>query len=94
MAEVEVTPTVERLRAGGESGAIKPDQARVLEEAYDLFAGLRLEHQVQQLERGAEPDDHLDPRDLNPLSRRYLRDAFREVRAVQKSLAARLTRGT
>ena len=53
----------------------------MLEEAYDLFAGLRLEHQVQQLERGAEPDDHLDPRDLNPLSRRYLRDAFREVPA-------------
>ena len=94
VAEVEVTPTVERLRAGGESGAIKPDQARVLEEAYDLFAGLRLEHQVQQLEREAEPDDHLDPRDLNPLSRRYLRDAFREVRAVQRSLAARLTRGS
>jgi CBS domain-containing protein len=93
-AEVEVTPTVERVRAGGESGAIEPNQARVLEEAYDLFVGLRLEHQVQQLERGAEPDDHLDPRDLNPLTRRYLRDAFREVRAVQRSLAGRLTWGT
>jgi len=94
VAEVEVTPTVERLRAGGESGAITPDQARVLEEAYDLFAGLRLEHQVHQLERGLEPDDHLDPRDLNPLTRRYLRDAFREVRAVQRSLAGSLTWGT
>jgi CBS domain-containing protein len=94
VAEAEVTPTVERLRAGGESGAIKPDQARVLEEAYNLFAGLRLEHQVHQLEKGAEPDDHLDPRDLNPLTRRYLRDAFREVRAVQRSLSGALAWGS
>ena len=64
--------------------------ARILEEAYELFSALRLEHQVTQLERGSEPDDRLDPQELDPLTRRYLRDAFREVGAVQRSLAGGL----
>jgi CBS domain-containing protein len=89
----EATSTVARLRAAGEAGAVAPEHARLLEEAHDLFAGLRLEHQVRQLEAGADPDDHLDPKDLNPLTRRYLRDAFREVAAVQKSLSGELTWG-
>jgi len=71
-------------------GALEPANARTLEEAYDLFTALRLEHQIQQLERGDEPDDHVDPKDLSELTRRYLRDAFREVAAVQKSLSSAL----
>ena len=62
----------------------------MLEEAYELFSALRLEHQVAQLEEGREPDDRLDPEELDPLTRRYLRDAFREVAAVQRSLSAEL----
>lgn len=85
-ADIDVLGTVERLRAAGEAGALAPEQARTLEEAHELFSEMRLEHQVQQLEAGRDPDDHLDPKELNPLARRYLRDAFREVAAVQKSL--------
>ena len=68
----KVTATIERLRAASELGAIDPAHARTLEEAYDLFSTLRLEHQIQQL------------------ARRYLRDAFHEVAAVQKSLSSGL----
>ena len=93
-AGVTVTSTVERLRAGGQSGALEQSHARTLEEAFDLFMALRLEHQVRQLERGDEPDDHLDPKDLNALTRRYLRDAFHEVTAVQKVLGGGLRWGT
>jgi CBS domain-containing protein len=92
-AEVAATATIERLRAGSEAGIFDQRQARTLEEAFDLFTGLRLERQVQQIDAGVEPDDHLDPKELNPLSRRYLRDAFREVASVQKSLAGELTWG-
>ncbi len=86
-AGAKVTATIERLRAASELGAIEPAHARTLEEAYDLFTALRLEHQVQQLELGDEPNDYLDPEELSELTRRYLRDAFREVAAVQKSLS-------
>ncbi len=71
-------------------GLVEKTEARVLEEAFELFTALRLEHQVQQLEEGREPNDHIDPRHLDPLTRRYLRDAFREVEAVQRSRSSEL----
>jgi CBS domain-containing protein len=86
-AGATVTPTIGRLRAASEAGAIDPADARTLEEAYALFSALRLENQIQQLARGDEPSDHVDPNELTELTRRYLRDAFREVAAVQKSLS-------
>jgi CBS domain-containing protein len=87
-AGATVTPTIERLRAASEGGGIEPGDARTLEEAYQLFTALRFEHQIQQLARGNEPSDHVDPMELTELTRRYLRDAFREVAAVQKSLSS------
>jgi hypothetical protein len=50
---------------------------------------LRTTRDAQPLERtmGNEPNDHVDPKQLSVLTRRYLRDAFREVAAVQKSLS-------
>ena len=64
----------------------------MLAEAYALFAEMRLDHQVERLRAGSEPDDLLDPHELNALERRYLREAFREVSAVQKGLARKLDR--
>jgi hypothetical protein len=82
--------TLDRLRAATELGIVEKTEARVLEEAFELFTAMRLEHQVAQIEEGHEPDDHIDPRDLDPLTRRYLRDAFREVEAVQRSRSSEL----
>jgi len=90
-AGATVTSTVERLHAAAEAGTLPVEEAGTLEEAYDLFATLRLEHQVRQLEAGIQPDNHLDPKLLNPLTRRYLREAFRAVVAVQKRLTSQLT---
>jgi CBS domain-containing protein len=87
------TSTRERLRAAAESDTLSLDEARMLEEAYDLLWGLRLDHQVEQMRRGDEPDDHIDPRDLDPLTRRYLRDAFGAVRSIQRALSNKLTFG-
>jgi CBS domain-containing protein len=81
--------TIERLRAASELGAIEPAHARTLEEAYDLFTALRFEHQIRQPEQGNEPDDNVDPNELSELTRRYLREAFREVAEVQKSVSSR-----
>jgi CBS domain-containing protein len=90
-SDVRITPTVERLHAAADQGVIELTEARILEEAFELFSTLRLDHQVAQLERGEEPDNRLDPKQLDPLTRRYLRDAFREVAAVQRSVAGDLT---
>jgi CBS domain-containing protein len=90
VGEIPANHSLDRLRAATEQGTVEATQARVLEEAFELFTALRIEHQVRQIEDGRDPDDHFDPKDLDPLTRRYLRDAFREISVVQKSLAGKL----
>jgi CBS domain-containing protein len=90
VGEIPANHTLDRLHGATDLGIVKRTEARVLEEAFELFTALRLEHQVAQIEEGREPDDHIDPRDLDPLTRRYLRDAFREVEAVQRSHTSEL----
>ena len=84
------TSTLERLLAAEAAGTLLAAEARTLAEAFDLVFGLRLEHQVQQLRAGQAPDEHIDPKALNPLTRRYLKDAFRAVASVQRRLATEL----
>ena len=90
VGDIPANHTLDRLRASGDLGILEPKELRVLEEAFELFSALRLEHQVRQLEGGREPDDRIDPQELDPLTRRYLRDAFREVADVQRTLSAGL----
>jgi CBS domain-containing protein len=90
VGEIPANHSLDRLRAAADLGIVDRTEARILEEAFELFTAMRLEHQVAQIEEGREPDDHIDPKDLDPLTRRYLRDAFREVEAVQSSRGAEL----
>ena len=78
-AGVTHASTPARLRAAAEAGTLEGEDARLLEEAHELIAGLRLGHQVEQLKAGVEPDDFLDPGELSPLTRRSLKEAFRAV---------------
>ena len=85
--------TRERLRAARETGVLTDDDGRVLEEAFALVSGLRLEHQVEQVRAGLPPDNHVRPETLTPLTRRYLKDAFRAVTAVQRRVGNELLYG-
>jgi CBS domain-containing protein len=89
-AEAATTETIERLRTAADAGTLDRTEAATLEEAFVLFSELRLGHQVTQLEAGVPPDNQLDPRQLNPLTRRHLRDAFRAVASVQRTLSTKL----
>ncbi len=64
-------------------------KVRVLEEAFEFFTP-PARPSGEQIEQGREPNDQIDPNEIDPLTRRYLRDAFREVAAVQKSFASNL----
>jgi CBS domain-containing protein len=81
-----VTGTVERLRIAGRAGILGSEIAGSLEEAFDLLTALRLDHQVAALRDDRPADDFIDPRTLNPLARRYLRDAFRTIASAQRAL--------
>ena len=84
------TSTRERLRAAAEARTLTETDAATLGEAFDLLSDLRLKHQIHALEAGSVPDDSINPKTLNPLTRRHLRDAFRAVTSVQKSLSSKL----
>ena len=45
------------------------------------------------MRRGEAPDDFINPKQLNPLARSYLREAFRAVASVQGGLANELSLG-
>jgi CBS domain-containing protein len=92
-AGAQSSSTAERLRAATSAGILRDDEARSLAEAFDLFSELRLEHQVEQLRAAKDPDDFIDPSSLNPLTRRYVREAFRVVTAVQRALSSELVYG-
>ncbi len=81
--------TPERLSAADAAGTLDSRSARSLGEAFELFQSLRLEHQVDQIERGVEPDDHLDPKALRARkAAATARDAWRDVRRSRTSSAA------
>ena len=83
--------TRERLDSAATAGTLTGQQARTLNEAHEIFWQLRLDHQVEQLRDGREPDDYIDPKAMDSPSRHYARDAFRAVRAVQRALEGGLS---
>jgi CBS domain-containing protein len=92
-AGVTTASTPERLRAAGQAGALAPGDAHTLEDAFQLISNLRVEHQVNQLRSGQEPDDYVNPADLSALMRTQLKDAFRAINSVQKRLSSELHLG-
>ena len=92
-AGVTSASTPERLRAAAAAGTLSPADARTLEDAFELVMGLRVQHHVEQIEAGSEPDDHIDPASLSPLTRSYLKEAFRAVASVQKGISSQLHLG-
>lgn len=92
-AGVTSASTTERLHAAAAAGILSEAEARTLEDAFALITGLRLDHQVQQLRLGVQPDDYVNPATLSHLTRTYLREAFRAVASIQKHVAAGLSVG-
>jgi CBS domain-containing protein len=69
---------------------VPAERAEELRDAFATVCRVRLEHQAAQVEQGgATPDNHVDPRELPPLARRELKEAFRAVARAQKALDTR-----
>ncbi len=90
-AGVTCASTPERLRAARNAGTFTESDALTLHDAFELVCQLRLDHQVRQLESGAEPDDTVNLDELSPLTRSYLKEAFRAIASVQKRISSDLT---
>src|SRR4029077_17258638 len=66
-AGVTSASTGERLPAAVAGGTLSQTHARSLEDALTLISDLRVDHRVQQLRAGEEPDDFVKPATLSQL---------------------------
>jgi CBS domain-containing protein len=86
-AGVAAASTAARLRAAEAGGIIPADDVAILSDAFDLMSSLRMQHQVSQLRNGETADCYIDPDNLTPLVRAYLKEAFQAISRVQKNLS-------
>jgi CBS domain-containing protein len=86
-AGVAAASTRARLEASAAAGTLSADDAAVLRDAFELVCALRMEHQVEQLRAGQEPDNLIEPGSLAPITRTALKAAFRAVARVQRGIA-------
>ena len=78
--------TLDRLQAAAAAGVLSDADARTLADAFELVYELRVVHHMEQLATGEAADDRLDPAVMSALTRSHLRDVFRAVAAVQRTL--------
>lgn len=83
---IRETNTLARFKALAGSGCISGELASSASEAYELQMQLRLIHQLQQLEDGEEPDNHIDPSQLTELEKRMLKDSFSVIERLHAVL--------
>jgi CBS domain-containing protein len=78
--------TLDRLDRGRAAGLLTADETDSLRGAFELIYELLLHRHVEAIRAGQVPSQHIDPQTLDPLHRRYLRSAFREISQVQADL--------
>ena len=92
-AGIEEVNTDQRLLALRHSKALTINDARNLVDALNVLQRLRMNSQVEQVLRGEQPDNFVDPRDLPKLAREQLRDAFSIIDEAQTALKLRYRAG-
>jgi len=85
-AGVTVPGTQARIAHMLEAGRLSRRDADRLAGAHRLLAGLRVRLHAEQVRRGEQPHNHLDPRAITHAERAALRDAFLVIREAQKGL--------
>jgi CBS domain-containing protein len=78
--------TPERFRRGVEAGLLTTDEADTLIGAHTEIFSLLMRQEIDSIRSGTPLNHHVDPKTLDPLTRRYLREAFRAITAVQNTL--------
>ena len=85
LAPVNTRARLEEAIAGG---VVSDSGGRDLLAAYDLIAGLRLDHQAREVRDGKKPDNFMAPSSLSAFRRSHLRDAFVAVRTMQSAIGS------
>ena len=90
---IEQINTLERLRTVAGSKALSSQGARNLQDAFELIATLRVQHQARQLRAGVNADNFIATEEVSALERSHLKDAFSIIATMQQALEQRYQSG-
>lgn len=79
--------THDRLRRGEALGLLTRDEADTLESAFDHVYELLLKRDLTSISTGVASTTYVDPRELDTLTRRHLRETFRSIASVQEAVS-------
>lgn len=86
--------TAARLREARSAAGLEEAEVEAWIDAFHHVQLLRLERQYSLARSGGVPGNRLDPRSLNPLERRFLREALRQAKQMQGRLSRDRAGGT
>ncbi len=84
---VKETNTLGRLQLLNWGGHIFDSLYKEIAEAYEFIMHLRLTHQLNLIEKGREPDNHVNPADLSDLEKQTLKEAFGVIKRLHEFMA-------
>jgi CBS domain-containing protein len=84
--------TVDRLRRGLAAGLLSEDEADSLTAAFEQAYELLMKRDLAAIAHGTTATRYVNPRELDTLTRRHLRETFRETAAIQEHIAETWTR--
>ena len=87
-AGIPAKETLDRLAGAAAAGTLNGSDADELSEAFTFLWEVRLRHQADQVRRGEQPDDFVDPSTLGAVTRRGLKEAFNVISRTQRVVAA------
>jgi len=78
--------TIDRLRRGADAAVLTRDESDTLIGAFEQVYDLLFSRDIAALSAGGSPSHFLDPKTLDMLTRRHLRESFRAIALVQASV--------
>ncbi|MDH4163960.1 MAG: DUF294 nucleotidyltransferase-like domain-containing protein [Nitrospirota bacterium] len=84
---VSETSTLERIEAMKGKHPSIDSSGDELAQAFEFITLLRIHHQVEQIEKGEEPDNFINPTRLSNLEKRILKESFQVISLLQDGLS-------
>ena len=83
---IQETSTLERIEALRGKHPIIDSSGDELAQAFDFITLLRIHHQVEQIGKGEQPDNFINPSKLSNLEKRILKESFQIISLIQDGL--------
>ena len=85
--QISETGTIPRLKRLESLGHIAVSEYRELRTAYLYLLDLRIKYQVEALEKGVRPDNHVSPKELTEIDQAALREVLSQISSFQTKMS-------